>query len=71
METSFDPARAERFASRLTGALEGAALGLMTSVGHRTGLFDVMRDFAARRCRPRSRGRPGSPSATCASGSTP
>jgi SAM-dependent methyltransferase len=46
METSFDPARAERFAARLTGALEGAALGLMTSVGHRTGLFDVMRALA-------------------------
>lgn len=45
METSFDPARAERFAAKLTGALEGAALGLMTSVGHRTGLFDVMRDL--------------------------
>ena len=46
MQTSFDPARAERFAAKLTGALEGAALGLMTSVGHRTGLFDVMRDLA-------------------------
>jgi len=45
MEMSFDPARAERFAAKLTGALEGAALGLMTSVGHRTGLFDVMRDL--------------------------
>jgi 2-polyprenyl-3-methyl-5-hydroxy-6-metoxy-1,4-benzoquinol methylase len=43
METSFDSARAERFAEKMTGALNGAALGLMTSVGHRTGLFDVMR----------------------------
>jgi len=45
---SFDRARAARFAEKLTGALEGAALGLMTSVGHRTGLFDVMRDPAPR-----------------------
>jgi SAM-dependent methyltransferase len=44
MET-FDPARAERFAAKMVGALEGAALGLMTSIGHRTGLFDVMRDL--------------------------
>jgi len=43
---SFDPARAERFAEQMTRALNGAALGLMTSVGHRTGLFDVMRERA-------------------------
>ena len=46
METSFDPARAERFAEQMTDALNGAALGLMTSVGHRTGLFDVLRGCA-------------------------
>jgi SAM-dependent methyltransferase len=46
METSFDAARAERFAAKLTGALDAAALALMTSVGHRTGLFDVMRGRA-------------------------
>ena len=45
METGFDALRAERFAERLMGALNGAALGLMASVGHRTGLFDVMRDL--------------------------
>jgi SAM-dependent methyltransferase len=45
METSFDTARAERFADQMTAALNGAALGLMTSVGHRTGLFDVLRDL--------------------------
>jgi SAM-dependent methyltransferase len=44
--TSFDSARAERFADKMTGALDAAALGLMTSVGHRTGLFDVMRERA-------------------------
>jgi 2-polyprenyl-3-methyl-5-hydroxy-6-metoxy-1,4-benzoquinol methylase len=46
MDPTFDTARAERFATRMMGALNGAALGLMTSVGHRTGLFDVMRDLA-------------------------
>ena len=43
---AFDPARAQRFAAKLIGALNDAALGLMISVGHRTGLFDVMRDLA-------------------------
>lgn len=33
---------AELFAERMIGALNGAALALMTSIGHRTGLFDVM-----------------------------
>jgi SAM-dependent methyltransferase len=46
MGTGFDAARAERFAAKLIRALDGAALGLMASVGHRTGLFDVMRDLA-------------------------
>jgi 2-polyprenyl-3-methyl-5-hydroxy-6-metoxy-1,4-benzoquinol methylase len=45
MDTNFDTARAERFADQMTAALNGAALGLMTSVGHRTGLFDVMREL--------------------------
>ncbi len=38
----FDPQRAEAFADRLLGVLNGGALALMTSVGHRTGLFDAM-----------------------------
>ena len=45
-EMACDPARAERFAAKMLGALNGAALGLMISIGHRTGLFDVMRDLA-------------------------
>jgi SAM-dependent methyltransferase len=44
MDGGFDAARAERFAAQMVGALNGAALALMTSVGHRTGLFDVLRD---------------------------
>jgi 2-polyprenyl-3-methyl-5-hydroxy-6-metoxy-1,4-benzoquinol methylase len=34
--------KAELFAEKMLGALNGAALALMTSIGHRTGLFDVM-----------------------------
>jgi 2-polyprenyl-3-methyl-5-hydroxy-6-metoxy-1,4-benzoquinol methylase len=46
MEPPFDGARAERFADKLLASLDGAALGLMISVGHRTGLFDVLRGLA-------------------------
>ncbi len=38
----FDQAKAEEFAERMLGLLDGGALALMTSVGHRTGLFDAM-----------------------------
>jgi 2-polyprenyl-3-methyl-5-hydroxy-6-metoxy-1,4-benzoquinol methylase len=44
MDGELDVARAQRFAARMLSALNGAALALMTSVGHRTGLFDVLRD---------------------------
>ncbi len=40
--SDFDPVKAEAFAGRLLDALNNGALCLMTSVGHRTGLFDVM-----------------------------
>lgn len=43
----FDPRRAEEFGDRLMGVLNGAALALMTSIGHRTGLFDVMAQLPA------------------------
>jgi 2-polyprenyl-3-methyl-5-hydroxy-6-metoxy-1,4-benzoquinol methylase len=39
-----DRERAEAFAGRLLTALNDGALCLMVSVGHRTGLFDVMRN---------------------------
>jgi ubiquinone/menaquinone biosynthesis C-methylase UbiE len=39
----FDPAKAEAFAGRLLTALNHGALCLMASIGHRTGLFDVLR----------------------------
>ena len=38
----FDDAKAEAFAERLVAALGEAALALMTSIGHRTGLFDTL-----------------------------
>lgn len=41
---TFDAPRADAFAARLLDALNGGAFCLMASVGHRTGLFDAMRD---------------------------
>jgi len=41
-QTTFDQPKADEFAERLLTALNNAALCLMVSVGHRTGLFDVM-----------------------------
>jgi 2-polyprenyl-3-methyl-5-hydroxy-6-metoxy-1,4-benzoquinol methylase len=38
----FDQRRAEAFAERLVDVLNSGALALMTSIGHRTGLFDAM-----------------------------
>ena len=37
-----DTAAAEQFAGRMLGVLNDACLAVMTSVGHRTGLFDAM-----------------------------
>ena len=34
--------RVDAFAERMLGAINGASLAMMTSVGHRTGLFDIM-----------------------------
>jgi 2-polyprenyl-3-methyl-5-hydroxy-6-metoxy-1,4-benzoquinol methylase len=41
-EQHFDRAQAEAFAGRMLGVINDAALALMTSIGHRTGLFDAM-----------------------------
>lgn len=43
-ETPFDSGKAEAFAGRLLSALNSGGLCLMASIGHRTGLFDAMRD---------------------------
>jgi hypothetical protein len=42
MPVEVDRAKAEAFAGRVLAALNDGALCLMVSVGHRTGLFDVM-----------------------------
>ena len=46
-EVPFDPVKAEAFAGRLVQHLNHAAWCLITSIGHRTGLFHAMRDFPA------------------------
>ena len=40
----FDSEKARAFAGRLLGHLNSGAFCLMASIGHRTGLFDAMRD---------------------------
>jgi len=45
-EATLDAARAEEFAGTVVGMLNGAMLGLLVSVGHRTGLFDTMAGLA-------------------------
>ncbi|QIN82179.1 methyltransferase domain-containing protein [Rubrobacter tropicus] len=42
IDHEFDQARAERFAERLVDDLNRGGVALMTSIGHRTGLFDAM-----------------------------
>jgi hypothetical protein len=41
----FDPGKAEAFGGEFLAALNHGALCLMTSVGHRTGLFDTMSEL--------------------------
>jgi ubiquinone/menaquinone biosynthesis C-methylase UbiE len=41
-QSGFDRAKAETFAGKLLSALNHGALCLMVSIGHRTGVFDVM-----------------------------
>lgn len=38
----FNQAAADAFAEKMMGVLNGGALALMTSIGHRTGLFDTL-----------------------------
>jgi ubiquinone/menaquinone biosynthesis C-methylase UbiE len=42
VQTHFDKAKAEAFAGKILAALNDGSLCLMVSIGHRTGLFDVM-----------------------------
>ena len=48
--SSFDSGKAGAFAERLLGTINQGALCLMISVGHRTGLFDAMREMAPATC---------------------
>ncbi|MDQ3531586.1 MAG: class I SAM-dependent methyltransferase [Actinomycetota bacterium] len=41
---AFDEAKSEAFAGSMLEVLNGAAIALMTSIGHRVGLFDAMAD---------------------------
>lgn len=43
--TNFDVAKAEAFEGRIVDMLNFGSLALMTSLGHRTGLFDIMTDL--------------------------
>lgn len=45
--TELDPGKVEEFAGRMVGLMNSSMLGLMTSVGHRTGLFDTMATLPA------------------------
>jgi 2-polyprenyl-3-methyl-5-hydroxy-6-metoxy-1,4-benzoquinol methylase len=47
LQTPFDAKKAEAFAGQFMQTLNDGALCLMTSIGHRTGLFDAMRDQPA------------------------
>jgi 2-polyprenyl-3-methyl-5-hydroxy-6-metoxy-1,4-benzoquinol methylase len=46
-QTQLDTNRVEAFGERLAGFINGGALTMMISIGHRTGLFDVMSGMAA------------------------
>jgi len=46
-QPDFDSQKADIFASRMLDALNNGAFCLMASIGHRTGLFDSMRDQPA------------------------
>jgi hypothetical protein len=41
-----DKAKVEAFGGQMVGILNGGLLALMTSIGHRTGLFDRMAEMA-------------------------
>lgn len=47
MTTTYDDAKAEEFAGRILDTLNGGAVAVMLSVGHRTGLFDTMAELGS------------------------
>ena len=46
MADNFNESKAESFAGNMMGVLNSSALGLMISIGHRTGLFDTMGELS-------------------------
>jgi SAM-dependent methyltransferase len=44
---AFDHGKAEAFGEKMVGVLNDSFLGLMTSIGHQTGLFDTMAGLSA------------------------
>lgn len=42
---TLDERTTEAFAAKMLATLNGAALALMTSLGHRTGLFDTLTEM--------------------------
>src|SRR5262245_4013512 len=44
-QAPYDSARADAFAGRILAALNDGALCLMISIGHRSGLFDVLSEM--------------------------
>jgi 2-polyprenyl-3-methyl-5-hydroxy-6-metoxy-1,4-benzoquinol methylase len=44
VKPQYDPQKADAFATGMLRSLNGGAFCLMASIGHRTGLFDAMRD---------------------------
>ncbi|AFY69411.1 Methyltransferase type 12 [Thalassoporum mexicanum PCC 7367] len=44
-EADFDESRTDAFAQRMMDMINGGSIAMMTSIGHRTGLFDVMANF--------------------------
>jgi SAM-dependent methyltransferase len=46
MSNELDQAKSEAFAEQMVGILNNAAIALMTSIGHQTGLFDTMADLS-------------------------
>ena len=66
-EASFNQAKADAFVGQLVGALNSSALMLMTSVGHRTGLFESLAKISPCTTVDSPR-RPTSPNVMCANG---
>ena len=56
-----DQAKAEQFAGQMVGLLNNAFTGFMVSIGHRSGLFDVMATLppspGTTRCRSKPKAR--------------